>query len=308
MPETTSSSEISNTLIQPDKTRVLASHELIAAGNAAESAWGEEPTFVDTAQIEREHTLNLIKSLQKGQITPEQFADTVGRRMAEKVVTSEIDEITQGDNRSGGTRKSIKELVRAVRYQTTTTGFMLDLDSFKPINDQLGHLAGDQALFSAAQHIRSSVREYDIPFRWGGDEFFVTLPNTKVDDAVDSVGKRLVIGAPDAIRDQMEGMGIEIPNDITFSMGAAEDIPPTDYTNSDPEARLERLTELADKAAMISKYRGKNTATIARVIDGVDVFSDPITNEQFTAEFEICNDGSRGKLIKLTPLTTRNEE
>jgi diguanylate cyclase (GGDEF)-like protein len=52
---------------------------------------------------------------------------------------------------------------------------MIDIDYFKPLNDTLGHAAGDQMLKSVAQIIRSTIRENDLAFRNGGDEFVVVL-------------------------------------------------------------------------------------------------------------------------------------
>ena len=57
---------------------------------------------------------------------------------------------------------------------------MLDIDHFKRVNDTYGHAAGDQVLKSVGQVLRESCRVYDVPGRYGGEEFCVVLPETKL--------------------------------------------------------------------------------------------------------------------------------
>jgi len=280
-----------------DQESILSVEQQQMASEAAEAIWGEDLSFKETRDIETQHAVLLIEALQKGEITPERVASIIGTRTAEQVIAGEKDQITGLDNYSGGRRKTQKELARSSREKTPTSAFMIDLDNFKDANDTLGHLAGNQALFAAAQHISSNTRSYDTPFRWGGDEFFVILPNTNAADAVSSVGIRILSEASASIRDQMEGMGYELSEDITFSIGVAQDIPSSDEI----EAREELLTLLADKAARVSKFRGKNCITIGS-IDGVnEVFSDPTTGESFTAQFESKNNEKIGKVKSITP-------
>src|SRR3989344_865754 len=71
-----------------------------------------------------------------------------------------------------------KEIERAHRYKHTLSGMMLDVDDFKKINDKHGHLAGDEVLRQIADVVDQSVRKIDILGRYGGDEFFVILPES----------------------------------------------------------------------------------------------------------------------------------
>ncbi len=75
------------------------------------------------------------------------------------------------------------EVARARRGQTPLSVIVGDLDNFKAVNDELGHLAGDELLRRAAEALRASARRSDECFRWGGDEFVVLLPSTRAEQA-----------------------------------------------------------------------------------------------------------------------------
>lgn len=76
-----------------------------------------------------------------------------------------------------------REIGRAARYGTPLSVALLDLDGLKPINDRLGHVAGDAVLRHVAARIRSILRQTDAAARIGGDEFVVLLPATELDGA-----------------------------------------------------------------------------------------------------------------------------
>lgn len=75
------------------------------------------------------------------------------------------------------------ELGRAERYNKRLSLIMLDLDDFKRINDNEGHLVGDSVLFEVGQLLKSTVREVDVVARYGGEEFTVILPETDASGA-----------------------------------------------------------------------------------------------------------------------------
>lgn len=71
-----------------------------------------------------------------------------------------------------------REVERANRYGRTLSAMMIDIDDFKKINDEHGHLAGDKVLQEVAEVLMQSIRKVDILGRYGGDEFLVILPET----------------------------------------------------------------------------------------------------------------------------------
>lgn len=86
------------------------------------------------------------------------------------------DPLTQVYNRRFLGEAGEKEFVRAKRYQRLLTLIFLDIDKFKKINDQQGHLVGDQALETVAALLSNYSRKSDFIFRYGGDEFVVIMP------------------------------------------------------------------------------------------------------------------------------------
>jgi diguanylate cyclase (GGDEF)-like protein len=83
------------------------------------------------------------------------------------------------------------ELRRAQRYGGKLSIIMADIDNLKPINDNMGHRAGDMAIKQIARRISACIRQIDVAARYGGDEFSIILPNTTLSDAA-VVAERMV--------------------------------------------------------------------------------------------------------------------
>ncbi|MGR9013698.1 MAG: EAL domain-containing protein [Gammaproteobacteria bacterium] len=130
----------------------------------------------------------------------------------------------------------------------------LDLDGFKPVNDKLGHQAGDQLLIEVALRIKNALREGDTIARLGGDEFvFLLLGLEKVEDCEITLHRLLqVISEPVAIGSQTVSVSASIGISIFPEDCMDESVPIDD--NTDPDTLLRQ----ADQAMYQAKQDGKN--------------------------------------------------
>ena len=142
------------------------------------------------------------------------FDITESKKVEEKLrQLSEEDELTQTYNR----RELYNVLNRLKgKYQKSGTVFsviMLDIDHFKQVNDKYGHVTGDKVLKEMAKYIRNNKRDQDTVFRYGGEEFIITLQNTKLSQAK-KIAQRFHQGINDL---EFEDVG-----HITVSMGVVQ--------------------------------------------------------------------------------------
>ncbi len=146
-----------------------------------------------------------------------------------------------------------KELERIKRYQRGLSLLFFDIDYFKEINDNHGHLAGDKVLKSIARRIQNIKRSSDVVVRYGGDEFAVIMPETDK--------KGLQIFAERICRG-IESLEVEIDGEtvqVTISIGAA--VLGGGKSTVDKVAML----EAADKAIYLAKRAGRNTVHVVEV-------------------------------------------
>jgi diguanylate cyclase (GGDEF)-like protein len=93
------------------------------------------------------------------------------------------DGLTQILNRKNITEALEKEIYIASNYHSNLSILLFDIDFFKKVNDQFGHLAGDQVLVDISRNIQSSLRKSDYFGRYGGEEFLVVMPKTDLETA-----------------------------------------------------------------------------------------------------------------------------
>jgi len=154
------------------------------------------------------------------------------------------DSLTRLWNRNAILEALSRELARAWRQSSPLGVVMVDLDNFKHINDNHGHLAGDVMLREAARRMQNGVRQYDSVGRYGGEEFLALLPKTELAGATQSAERlRAAIGAS-----ELPWSNVRLR--VTASFGVAQ--------LRSGELTDEALLKRADTALLEAKSTGRN--------------------------------------------------
>ncbi len=159
-------------------------------------------------------------------------------RQLEKL--SITDPLTQLYNRLKMDQLLVQEITRSDRYARPLSLIIIDLDNFKLVNDEYGHLTGDQVLIQTATVIKSQLRANDSAGRWGGEEFLVVCPETDLKDAS---------GVAEKLRNSLCDANFPKVGSITGSFGVAT------YQNKEA---LNNFIARADKALYQAKHQGRN--------------------------------------------------
>jgi diguanylate cyclase (GGDEF)-like protein len=169
------------------------------------------------------------------------------RRSEELSVTDDLTKLYNSRYLNATLRREVE---RSKRYRTPVSLIFLDLDGFKCVNDQHGHLWGSRTLVEVGQVIGGTVREIDVVSRFGGDEFTVILPQTGPEGA-QTIAERIRQRIAETTFLTSYGLSVR----ITASVGIAS-FPDHGRTKDDLIAR-------ADEAMYLVKGRGKNGVALA---------------------------------------------
>jgi len=155
--------------------------------------------------------------------------------------------------------QSEHELQRALRFETTLSVLVADLDLLRNINNAYGHLAGDMVLIGIADVLRNEVRSYDVPSRFGGEEFAILLPGADVDEA---------LALAERIRGRVGRERFAIPTSVepitvTVSVGVA--------TLGEHGGTIKDLMHAADLALYRAKVEGRDRVRVASPDDDAQV-------------------------------------
>ena len=187
----------------------------------------------------------------KSQVRGKRYHDFLRNNLDHSLELAVTDQLTGLHNRRYMTGQLGALVNRAVRGGDPVSALMIDIDHFKKINDGFGHDIGDEVLREFAVRVASNVRAIDLPCRYGGEEFVVIMPDTKLEDA-HRIAERIrvhVAGSPFRVGGDRE------PLSVTISVGVAA----TAGAGDSAEALLKR----ADEAVYAAKAAGRN-AVIAK--------------------------------------------
>jgi two-component system cell cycle response regulator len=165
-----------------------------------------------------------------------------------RLVRSGITDVLTGmSNRRYLQSRLGEELARAQRAGNTLACMLIDVDHFKKVNDQHGHLAGDRVLREIADRVESEVRASDVAARYGGEEFALLLPDTVAADAV-----RLAERIRMAVADEPVAVSEGVRVGVSVSIGISSIRP--ERGSIDLKSLGEKLIAEAD----VQLYRAKN--------------------------------------------------
>lgn len=170
-------------------------------------------------------------------------------RNEELLQLASTDILTGLTNRRVIIQQAQAEIRRASRYQKDLAVMMLDIDHFKQINDKYGHGAGDKVLAEFAALCVQSIRDTDLAGRYGGEEFFILMPEIDLKTAIMSAERLRMTIASHAFR-LSDGTVLN----VTCSIGIAMYMPQQDS--------LDKLLLRADQALYQAKHQGRNRCCV----------------------------------------------
>ncbi|NWF75211.1 MAG: diguanylate cyclase [Nitrospirae bacterium] len=158
---------------------------------------------------------------------------------------SRTDDLTGLLNRRALIEKLEEEINRAKRYGSKLSLIIIDVDYFKGINDTYGHDVGDRILREVSLLMRESLRNIDVIGRYGGDEFFIILPETSMEAAME-IAERIRL----MVKNYPFKINIKREVRVTLSLGIAE---------YNPESEdIESFIKRSDNALYVAKGEGRD--------------------------------------------------
>jgi diguanylate cyclase (GGDEF)-like protein len=216
--------------------------------------------------------ISQLKKTQTGLIKAQQELSEANQRLQ---YLADTDTLTKLFNRRVFFEKLTSELNRCIRYRHCLCLLVIDLDYFKRINDQYGHLVGDDVLVNVAETLRDTARNIDTVGRIGGEEFCIILAETDLDG-----GQLFAERLRQSIQDSSPREGLTVTASIglacsreiegCYKSPAQEELMPDSVAENDgqhisqSQSNIQKaLFERADKALYRSKNEGRNRVSVS---------------------------------------------
>ncbi|MFI4927282.1 MAG: PleD family two-component system response regulator [Burkholderiales bacterium] len=183
----------------------------------------------------------------RSQVRGKRYTDFLRNNLDHSLELAVTDQLTGLHNRRYMTGQLGALVTRALRGGDPVSALMIDIDHFKKINDGFGHDIGDEVLREFAVRLASNVRAIDLPCRYGGEEFMVIMPDTRLEDA-QRIAERIrlhVAGSPFRIPGGAEPLSVTISIGVATTCGAGD--------------TAEALLKRSDEAVYAAKAAGRNT-------------------------------------------------
>lgn len=208
--------------------------------------YNEIKSIVDQMIIETKELVTSGKKLQTRMKISSQDLKQLQQELEKSQEEAQTDSLTLLINRRGLEKKLELERIRAKQNNAPFSIIMVDIDHFKRVNDNFGHLIGDSLLKSIAHLLKAHLRRNDLAARYGGEEFLILLPETGIEGATAVARKiRKTLATKEwKLKETGESMG-----KITVSMGIST------YKLNEPE---ENLIKRADDALYLAKKNGRD--------------------------------------------------
>jgi len=243
-----------------DLKRSITSH-LDSISSAVDQHTGDGQQHTDEKEAE-------VKLLQERIKNMEQETRYIRQRLKEERGKALRDSLTSLPNREAYDERFELELERWKRYQKPTSLVVADIDYFKRINDNYGHLSGDKVLQIMAKELQNRIRKTDFVARYGGEEFVILLPETDLETAEQVIEK---------VRDMVSRLPFHFRDEniqITMSFGLAlfDQLGDFDQHGDNGDQPTQEVTqgilfERADSALYRAKENGRNRVEVWQAKD-----------------------------------------
>lgn len=226
------------------ETRQAAILLVVDPGDIEAAAMGLDLGASD--YIESPFDVNELVARVRSQLRRKRYSDRLRSNVRNGLMMAVIDPLTGIYNRRYAEQHMNRVMERARETGGAFAVLMIDLDKFKAINDRWGHDAGDAVLREFSRRLQENIRGVDLVARFGGEEFFVAMPDIDHEQAA-AAAERIrgaVEGRPFEVTGTKDGLRVTVS--VGVAIGTAED--------GDPETIIRR----ADLALFRSKNAGRN--------------------------------------------------